>query len=75
MTAGRSNPGPLVMTEAEPVPPPDVTVPEPSSSHSSSSTEGSMDPQVLLEVKALADRVGGLEKLRDLVDTLLKIRP
>lgn len=56
------SPTDLVKTEAETVPPPDVTVPEPSS--------GSVEPAMIEEVKRLADRVGGLAKLRELVDRL-----
>jgi hypothetical protein len=76
MTPTRTKPDPLVMTEAETVPPPDVTVPEPAvSAPRSSSPGGSVSPELLRDIKALADRVGGLEKLRDLVATLLEMRP
>jgi hypothetical protein len=54
------DPEKLVTTEAEVPPPPDVTVPEPP------------DPALVREVRALADRVGGLEKLRELVDGLMR---
>ena len=65
------DPEKLVMTQAEAPPPPDVTVPEPPEA---GEVHAGADPQVLLEVKALADRVGGLEKLRDLVGALIRIR-
>ena len=75
MTPPRSNPDELVMTQAEPVPGPDVTVPEPPASPPSATEgQGNLDPQFLLEIKALADRVGGLARLRDIVSTLLKFR-
>ena len=54
----------LMMTQAETVPPPDVTVPEPPGPGA--------DPQVLAEVKQLAHRVGGLRALLDLVDALIR---
>ena len=56
----------LVLTQGERVPPPDVTVPEPPGPD--------VDPQLLLNVKQLAQRVGGLEALRDLVDALIRGR-
>jgi hypothetical protein len=56
----------MVKTQAEQVPPPDVTVPE--------SGATSVDPAILADVKSLADRVGGLQKLRDLVDSLTNAR-
>ncbi len=74
MKPQRSDSGQLVMTEAEPVPSPDVTVPEPSSHAPTSPSQGALEPELLLQIKSLADRVGGLEKLRNVVDTLLKIR-
>ncbi len=58
-----SDPRQLVLTEAEPAPPPDVTVPEPAPTPHG---------PALAEIKALADRVGGLEALRYLVDRLFK---
>jgi hypothetical protein len=67
------NPPDLVRTEAEPVPPPDVTVPEPQGS-TAAPTGAEFDPDILAEVKRLSDRVGGLEKLRDLVEALLRFR-
>lgn len=61
----------LVLTEGEPVPPPEPTVPEPSeSAHGHDGKCG----QELLEVKRLAERVGGPEKLRELVEVLIRLR-
>ncbi len=58
----------LVMTKGDVPPPPDPTVPEPSG------IPTGIDPETLHEVKSLADRIGGLEKLRDLVDALLRLQ-
>jgi hypothetical protein len=58
-----SDPQELVKTQTEAVPPPDVTVPEPDA------TAG-VAPDLLREVKALADRVGGLHRLKEIVDRL-----
>ena len=65
MTRQSPRPTDLILTEGEPVPPPSPTVPEPSDE-----TEGA----ALEEVKKLADRVGGAEKLRELVDRLIRLR-
>jgi hypothetical protein len=74
--------GPLVMTEGEPVPPPDTTVPEPPGrapggqsvpSHLAGA-HGEGDSDALLEVKRLAERVGGLDRLREMVDVLRRLQ-
>jgi hypothetical protein len=73
----------LVKTEAEQVSPPEPTVPEPSANRPEEPASpvpwggqagGAATDAVLREVKELADRVGGLRKLRDLVDLLMKMR-
>jgi hypothetical protein len=74
----------LVLTEGEQVPPPGPTVPEPkerslaggpaAQAAASPGTDGEGDYENLLEVKKLAQRVGGLEKLREMVDVLLQLR-
>jgi len=74
MTLERTSSEQLVLTQAEAVPPPDVTVPEPNSPHSAAVAGRAPDPQLLRDIMTLADRAGGLEKLRDLVETLLQIR-
>jgi hypothetical protein len=74
--------GPLVMTEGEPAPPPDATVPEPAGSPPASpavhshlaDAPGEGDSDALLEVKRLAERVGGLDRLRELVDRLGRLQ-
>jgi hypothetical protein len=63
------NPADLVRTEADRVPPPDVTVPE--KTVRSPSDNGR---DLLLDVKRLADRAGGLEKLRELMDVLAQLK-
>ena len=74
--------GPLVMTEGEPAPPPGPTVPEPpgtppagQSVHSHLAHEpGEGDYDALLEVKRLAEHVGGLDRLREMVDVLSRLK-
>jgi hypothetical protein len=74
--------GPLVLTEGEPAPPPGPTVPEPPGAppggravHSRLAGEpGEGDYDALSEVKRLAQRVGGLDKLRELVDRLSRLQ-
>ena len=65
----------LVLTEADRVPPPQPAVPEPPQA-SQSTPPGWDDPDyhALLEVKALAERVGGIQKLRELVDVVARLR-
>ncbi|HEY8504691.1 MAG TPA: hypothetical protein VIL46_08920 [Gemmataceae bacterium] len=60
----KPDPSDMVMTQAERVPPPEH----------GSATSGSflgVSPQVMHEVQALAARVGGLDRLRQIVDTLI----
>jgi hypothetical protein len=64
-----------VMTQAEAVPPPEESVPAsaaPSPDHTP--TQAPADPSILKEVKDLADRVGGVEKLQELVRLLREVR-
>jgi hypothetical protein len=64
----------LVRTEAEPVPPPhDVTVPEPQAKHQAAGGAGNVEPEILRELQRLAERVGGLEKLKEVVDVLIRL--
>jgi hypothetical protein len=53
----------LALTQAEAAPPPAGPALPPG--------ETQFDPQLYLEVQKLAERAGGLEKLREVVDTLL----
>jgi hypothetical protein len=62
MSVPTADPRELVLTEAEQAPPPEPTVPE----------LRVLEGEALREVKQLADRLGGLQRLRDLLDTLLK---
>lgn len=72
MTRKPSESNDLLLTEAQPVPPPhDVTVPEPPSADQSGMV-GRMDPEVLRELRRLAERVGGLEKLKEVIDIMLR---
>lgn len=74
--------GPLVMTEGEPAPPPGPTVPEPPGAPPAGQAvpshladeRGEGDCDALLEVKRLAERVGGLDKLREMVDKLSRLQ-
>jgi len=59
MSAQSPAPSDLVLTQAESVPAPRA---KPQS--------GSMDPQVVADIQQLADRVGGLDQLADLVQEL-----
>jgi hypothetical protein len=62
-------PADLVRTQAESVPPPDVTIPDPPPA-----ADESFDAAILAEIKHLSNRVGGLEKLRELIDGLIAFR-
>jgi len=62
------DPRALVKTEDEPVPPPDVTVPEPGATP----LLRGVSPRLLCDIRVLAQRAGGLRKLRDVVDRLLQ---
>lgn len=62
----------LLLTEAHTVPPPhDVTVPEPPTSEHDA-VAGQVDPEILRDLRRLAERVGGLEKLKQMVDILIR---
>ena len=62
----------LLLTEAQRVPPPhDVTVPESSAQPQPGETDR-IDPDVLRDLKHLAERVGGLERLKEVVDILIR---
>ncbi len=69
MSREAPKPEELVMTQAEPVPPP-AAAPVPGQEPG----DGDLDFHLLLQVKELADRVGGPEKLRELVDTLIRLQ-
>jgi hypothetical protein len=62
----------LVLTQAQQVPPPGVTVPEPP--ESTPAEKKTVDPtsSMLRDIRTLADRAGGLEKLRDLITELIQ---
>lgn len=60
-------PDDLVLTQAQRVPPPDATSPE------ERDTAGD-DAAYLADVRRLADRVGGLDRLAALVDELRRTR-
>jgi hypothetical protein len=64
-----TNPRDLVMTEAEPAPPPDVTVPEPAEAERGSVAR-TLDPQLVTDINRLAERIGGMDKLKAIVDQL-----
>jgi hypothetical protein len=61
MSPTTTDPRKLVLTQAEQAPPPELTVPEPRA----------MNAEALREVKQLADRRGGRERLRELLNVLL----
>ena len=64
----------LVLTEGEPVPPPQtVAAPEAKPAKKAEGDTGDIDPEMLREVKRLADRVGGLQRLKEVVDVLIRL--
>ncbi len=72
MTREYADPTTLVKTEAETVPPPEPTVPEPPAS-AQRQKNGKPQPDavsVMQRIKQLADEVGGVERLRELIDEL-----
>jgi hypothetical protein len=64
-TKREQDPDRLVMTQAEKVPPPDVTVPE-------APSDRPVDAATWKEVERLAARVGGAERLKAIVDELVR---
>ncbi len=75
MAQNASGPENLVMTQAEVAPPPDVTVPDPPPERRANGGAGQLDPDTLRDLKRLAERVGGLEKLREVIDVLMGVKP
>lgn len=77
-TQRRSDASDLVMTQAESPPglahPPGVTLPDPPESQGPRPGGGDVDPKVLAELKRLADRVGGIERLHEIVGALVRFR-
>jgi hypothetical protein len=65
----------LMKTEDQGVPPPEPTVPESGVSTGSGTVEKQGELlAVMSEVKSLAERVGGFEKLREIIDMLASIK-
>jgi hypothetical protein len=62
----------LVLTQAQQVPPPGVTVPEPPESVTAEKKTFDPTPSILRDIRTLAGRVGGLEKLRDMITELIQ---
>jgi hypothetical protein len=76
MTSKPPEPSDLVMTQAELPPgthPPGVTLPDPPGSRPGPAA-GDIDPQILDELRRLADRVGGIERLHEIVGVLVRFR-
>ncbi len=63
----------LVKGEEQAVPPPEPTVPEPTQPRQRGRNTNDLT-DAMADVKLLAQRVGGLEKLRQIVDTLISIK-
>ncbi|HEY1186735.1 MAG TPA: hypothetical protein VGE74_03710 [Gemmata sp.] len=66
--ANHSSSDDLVTTQADL--PPGIDAPGPPSNHDRSQTSASLTPEVELDIRRLADRVGGLARLRGLVTDL-----
>jgi hypothetical protein len=64
----------MIRTPVEQIPPPDVTVPEPDTTTPQPTRSAGLDPELLREVQSLAERVGGLERLREVIGVLLESR-
>jgi hypothetical protein len=64
----------LVRTQADQVPPPEMPAAGPRTRPNGGALEERFDPGLLVEIKNLSDRVGGLEKLRELIETLMRIQ-
>jgi hypothetical protein len=60
----------LVLTEAQQAPPPDVTVPE--AHPRTAAATGEIDSVLLMEIRKLSDRVGGLHQLRKIINALIE---
>ena len=67
------DPRELVLTEGDPAPPPAEPVPSPEH-HPNPADNCENAADVVQEVRALADQVGGLTKLRELVDSMMSVR-
>jgi hypothetical protein len=59
-----------ISTQAEPETRPDVTVPGPRAASLAPVGASKFDSQVLLDVQKLCDRVGGPDKLKELINVL-----
>ena len=71
MSQPTANPNELIKTEADQVPPPQSLREEPGRrGRGQGPTANASDPELLREVERLAERVGGAERLRELVDSL-----
>lgn len=68
MEQNPARPENLVMTQADPAPPPLPLTPP------NQRGKVRIDPETLGELKRLAERVGGLERLKEVIDALLKVQ-
>jgi hypothetical protein len=74
MTKNPAQPQNLVRTQADLVPPPEgATVSEPEPENNAEHEASKFDAEVLRDLKRLAERVGGLEKLKEVVDVLIRL--
>ncbi len=79
MEQKEAHPEQLVLTQAEQAPPPEPTVPEPAprprkrGDGSPPGADGA-GQDALLEVKRFAERIGGLERLHQLVEELIRLK-
>jgi hypothetical protein len=68
----KPQPKDMVLTQAQAVPPPrEATTPDRKQQTKSEATKD-VDPEVLRDLKRLAERVGGLERLKEMVEVLLR---
>jgi len=62
------HPDDLVLTPAQAVPPPEHPAPK------KDLAPDGLDPALLKEIRRLADRVGGLNRLKEVVEALILLR-
>ena len=79
MEQKEAHPERLALTQAEQAPPPERTAPEPApqtrkQQGSGPPAPGGPDQDALLQVKRFAERIGGLQRLHQLVEELIRLK-